>query len=85
VNGKLAAVDGGLKSTWDARLLESVGSPIEESFNRWIGDRSLDLMRAALGDTGFQTALAEGRSMPFSRAIQFGLEHGVTSSWSAHL
>jgi non-specific serine/threonine protein kinase len=61
-------------------LLESVGAPIQVSFNHWIGDRSLDVMRASLGDGGFQTAFAEGRSMPLSRAIQFGLEHEATSS-----
>jgi non-specific serine/threonine protein kinase len=61
-------------------LLESVGAPIQVSFNHWIGDRSLDAMRAALGDSGFDAAVAEGRSMPLSRAIQFGLEHETTSS-----
>lgn len=55
-------------------LLESVGAPIQESFKHWMGERSLDTMRAALGDSAFHTALAEGRSMPLSRAIQFGLE-----------
>jgi non-specific serine/threonine protein kinase len=62
-------------------LLESVGAPIQVSFNHWIGDRSLDAMRAGLGDRGFHTAVAEGRSMPLSRAIQFGLENETTSSW----
>jgi hypothetical protein len=38
-------------------------------------------MRAGLGDRGFHTAVAEGRSMPLSRAIQFGLENETTSSW----
>ena len=61
-------------------LLESVGAPIQVSFNHWIGDRSLDAMRADLGDSGFHAAVAEGRSMPLSRAIQFGLEHETTSS-----
>jgi hypothetical protein len=62
-------------------LLESVGAPIQVSFNHWIGDRSLDAMRAGLGDSAFHTAVAEGRSMPLSRAIQFGLENETTSSW----
>ena len=60
-------------------LLESVGAPIQVSFNHWIGDCSLDAMRAALGDSGFDAAVAEGRSMPLLRAIQFGLEHETTS------
>jgi hypothetical protein len=50
------------------------------SFNRWIGDRSLDAMRAALGESAFDSAVAQGRSMPLSRAIQFGLEHETTST-----
>ena len=61
-------------------LLESVGAPIQVSFNHWIGDRSLDAMRADLGDSEFQAAVAEGRSMPLSRAIQFGLENETASS-----
>ena len=61
-------------------LLESVGAPIQLTFNHWIGDRSLDAMRAALGESGFQAAVAEGRSMPLARAIQFGLEQKTTSS-----
>ena len=55
-------------------LLESVGAPIQASFNRWIGDRYLDAMKDCLGDSVFQSALAEGRTMSLSRAIQFGLE-----------
>ena len=55
-------------------LLESVGAPVQASFNRWIGDRYLDAMRDCLGANVFQAALAEGRSMSLSRAIQFGLE-----------
>ncbi len=62
-------------------LLESVGAPIQVSFNHWIGDRSLDAMRADLGDSEFHAAVAEGRSMPLSRAIQFGLENETASSW----
>ena len=59
-------------------LLESVGAPVQVSYNKWIGDRSLDAMRADLGDSGFHVAVAEGRSMPLSRAIQFGLENETT-------
>jgi hypothetical protein len=62
-------------------LLESVGAPIQMSFNHWIGDRSIDAMRADLGDSGFHAAVAEGRSMPLSTAILFALEHESTSSW----
>ena len=55
-------------------LLESVGAPVQASYNGWIGDRYLDAMKACLGDSVFEAALAEGRAMSLSRAIQFGLE-----------
>jgi hypothetical protein len=55
-------------------LLEIVGAPVQASYHRWVGDRSLDAMKDGLGDSVFQAALAEGRSMSLSRAIQFGLE-----------
>jgi len=54
-------------------LVESVGAPIQDSFNRLIGNRYLDAMKASLGDAAFHAAMAEGRAMPLSRAIQFGL------------
>ena len=55
-------------------LLESVGAPVQASFNRWIGDRYVEEMKDCLGRSAFQAALAEGRAMSLSRAIQFGLE-----------
>ncbi len=55
-------------------LLESVGAPVQASYKRWIGDRSLAAMKDCLGDSVFRSALAEGRTMSLSRAIQFGLE-----------
>jgi len=58
-------------------LLESVGAPIQVSFNKWIGDRYLDAMKGSLGESVFEAALAEGRTMSLSRAIQFGLEDGA--------
>ena len=59
-------------------LLESVGAPVQTSFNRWIGDRYLDAMKDCLGDRVFQAALAEGRTMSLSRAIQFGLKDATS-------
>lgn len=64
-------------------LHDSVGATIQASFNHFIGDRALDTMKAGLGESGFQAAVAEGRAMPLSRAIQFGLE--MTSSRQAPL
>ena len=59
-------------------LLESVGAPVQESYNRLIGDRYLDAMKHALGDSVFDAAVAEGRTMSLSRAIQLGLEDDDT-------
>ena len=60
-------------------LHDSVGATVQLSFKHFIGDRSLDAMKAALGESGFDAAFAEGRAMPLSRAIQFGLENEPTS------
>jgi non-specific serine/threonine protein kinase len=59
-------------------LLESAGAPVQASYNRWIGDRSLEAMKARLGNSAFQAALAEGRTMSRSRAIEFGLEDAAS-------
>jgi non-specific serine/threonine protein kinase len=55
-------------------LLDSVGAPAQLTYHMWIGDRSLDIMRRSLGEGGVQAALAEGRAMSLSEAIEFGLE-----------
>jgi non-specific serine/threonine protein kinase len=55
-------------------LLDSVGAAMQESINRWIGDPSVDTMKKDLGHSGYQAAVAEGRAMSLSRAIQFGLD-----------
>jgi non-specific serine/threonine protein kinase len=55
-------------------LLDSVGAPAQPSFNIWIGDRLFDTMRGALGESGLNAALAEGRAMSLTQAIEFGLE-----------
>ena len=58
-------------------LLESVGAPVQAIYNRWIGDPYLAAMKDGLGDSVFHAAVAEGRSMSLSRAIQFGLENAA--------
>jgi non-specific serine/threonine protein kinase len=55
-------------------LLESVGAPVQESYHRFTGERSLRTMKDALGDDRFHSARAEGRAMSLSRAIRFALE-----------
>lgn len=53
-------------------LHDSVGATIQVSFKHFIGDRSLAAMKSGLGESGFHAAVAEGRAMSLSRAIQFG-------------
>jgi hypothetical protein len=55
-------------------MLESVAAPIQASYHTLIGDRSLEAMKAALGLSGFEAAVAEGRAMSLARAIRLGLE-----------
>jgi tetratricopeptide (TPR) repeat protein len=54
-------------------LLESVGAPIQASYNHSIGDRSLEAMKSGLGDREFHAAVDEGRALSLSRAIQLGI------------
>jgi predicted ATPase/DNA-binding winged helix-turn-helix (wHTH) protein len=55
-------------------LLESVGAPIQVTYHHSIGDRSLEAMKSGLGEREFYAALAEGRALSLSRAIQFGMD-----------
>lgn len=57
-------------------LLDSVGAPIQTSYNQWIGDRYSDVMKERLGESTFQAALIEGRNMSLSRAVQLALQNG---------
>jgi tetratricopeptide (TPR) repeat protein len=68
-----------LRGAMDA-LLESVDSPVQAVYNEWIGDRSFATMKESLGDSEFEAALAEGRTMSLVRAIQFGLEARPTET-----
>ena len=58
-------------------LLESVGAPVQGIYNKWIADRYFDAVKDCLGESSFQVAMAEGRAMSLSRAIQFGLENAA--------
>ena len=58
-------------------LLESVGAPVQGIYNKWISDRYFDAVKDSLGENLFHAALAEGRAMSLSRAIQFGLENAA--------
>ena len=60
---------------WGAseQLLDSAASLLPPT-HRWIRDRHFDGVKAALGDTAFQAAFAEGRAMSMGQAIQYALE-----------
>jgi len=42
--------------------------------HRWIRDRHFDGVKAALGDTAFQAAFAEGWAMSMGQASQYALQ-----------
>jgi non-specific serine/threonine protein kinase len=54
-------------------LLESVGSQVQASYHKWIGDRFTDRMKHGLGERAFEAALAEGRLLSLARAVELGL------------
>jgi len=60
---------------WGAsdRLLESVGSPLQPE-NAMLRDRCFDSAKESLGESLFQAALSEGRTMTLRKAIQYALE-----------
>lgn len=58
-------------------LLDSVGAPIQASYNRWIGHRYVDAMKDSLGDRVFRNALSEGHRMSLSQAARFGLDDAL--------
>jgi non-specific serine/threonine protein kinase len=65
-------------------LLESIGAPPQVSYHTWVGDRSLDLMTRSLGEDGVHAAIAEGRTMSLSQAIEFGLEGEAAGDFKPH-
>jgi tetratricopeptide (TPR) repeat protein len=54
-------------------LLDGVRAPVQASFTRWIGDRSLARAADALGPEAWKAALADGRAMSPTRAIAYAL------------
>ena len=60
---------------WGAseQLLDSTASLLPPT-HRWIRDRHFDGVKAALGDTAFQAAFAEGWAMSMGQATQYALE-----------
>jgi tetratricopeptide (TPR) repeat protein len=60
---------------WGAseQLLDSAAASLPPT-HRWIRDRHVEAVRAALGDAAFRAASAEGRAMSMRQAIQCALE-----------
>ena len=60
---------------WGAseQLLDSAAALLPPT-HRWIRDRHVEGVRAALGDAAFRAAFSEGRAMSMRQAIQYALE-----------
>jgi hypothetical protein len=60
---------------WGAMLglLESVGSPLQDSIKTGVLDRYIEPIKATMGDEAFQRTLSEGRRMSPSQAVQYAL------------
>ena len=54
-------------------LLDSAAASLPPT-HRWIRDRHIEGVRAALGDAAFRAAFSEGRAMSMRKAIQHALE-----------
>jgi hypothetical protein len=67
-----AGLADGAARLWGAAegRLEYVGGSLAPSI-RWARDRYIERARAAVGETSFDTARAEGRAMSFAQAIAF--------------
>jgi hypothetical protein len=54
-------------------LLESVGSPLQDSIKTGVLDRYIEPIKATMGDEAFQRTLSGGRRMSPSQAVQYAL------------
>ena len=54
-------------------LSDSVGSPVQPSYNAWIGDRLFPAVEQELGTDAYHQALAAGRAMSLSQAIGYAM------------
>jgi hypothetical protein len=52
-------------------LLDSVGSSVQPTYNTFIGDRLFSAVEQELGTDAYQQALAAGRAMSLTQAIQY--------------
>jgi hypothetical protein len=54
-------------------LLDSIGSTVQPSYNMFIGDRFFGPVQEELGKDAYQQALAAGRTMSLSEAIDYAM------------
>jgi hypothetical protein len=54
-------------------LLESIASPLQESFKRTVGDVYIARAIESLGQQDFDVAFAEGRTLSMSQAVRYAL------------
>ena len=64
-------------------LLESIGAPMQPSYNALIGDRLFSALLQELGEDGYQQALAAGRALSMSHAIDYAMEEQVGVPFTA--
>ena len=58
-------------------LLESIGSSTQPSYNALIGDHLFSALPRELGEDAYRQALAAGRAMSMSQAIDYALEEQI--------
>jgi tetratricopeptide (TPR) repeat protein len=63
-------------------LLESIGSPPQPSHNALIGDHLLSALPQELGEVAYRQALADGRAMSMSQAIDYALTNSLSAEMS---
>jgi hypothetical protein len=64
-------------------LLETIGGRLDVS-DRIIYERTLDMVRTALGEDSFAAAWVEGRAMALEQAVDFALETAVSEKEPSH-
>ncbi|HEX5108247.1 MAG TPA: winged helix-turn-helix domain-containing protein [Vicinamibacterales bacterium] len=57
-------------------LLASIGVPAQPTYNSWIGDRLFPAVQDRLGAAAYEQALAEGRAMSLSQALEYAMGAG---------
>ena len=64
-------------------LLDSIGAPVQPSFNMLIGDRYFGAVQRDLGTDAYEQALAAGRAMSLPQAIDYAMEERSSTDGSS--